>query len=198
MKGKILDVESGKVVEVDSTTDFPFSPDGSPVWIDGEKAYFVVDEPNPRYKLLEVEFRDRYDIGLYLRYLRRIRRVSYRDIYEATGYQGRTVKSVESGKFAPNADVVTNMMSALGAKLVARTELDYSCGVPEGRFSINRIGDNVVIVDMECDLTLSFEVGRYNETQRTTVPTGTPDMMDVARAMREIGEWLQEYHPELI
>lgn len=198
MKAIIRDNKTGKVVEAYSTTDFPFSPDGAPVWTDGTDAFFCVDEPSARYELLQVEVSDRYDIGLYLRYLRRLRRVSFSDIEEATGYSARTVKSVEAGKFAPSTDVVTNLMAALGAHLVAVTEQDYSCGIPEDRFGLNRIGDNVVVIDAEHDLTMSFEAGKFNETQDVTAPTGVPDAMTLARVMREIADWLQFYHPELL
>lgn len=189
---------TGEVVEVHSTTDFPFSPDGSPVWIDGEKVYCMVAEPDRHYDILEVDLENRYDIGIYLRYLRRLRHVSFSDLEEATGYSERTIKSIEVGKFSPSADVITDLLSALGSRLVAMTDLDYSCGIPEDRFGLTRIGNNVVVIDALFDLTVSFEVGRFNETQKTTVPTGTPDVMDIARAMREIGDWLQEYHPDLL
>lgn len=55
-----------------------------------------------------------------------------------------------------------------------------------------------VLTDMLNGVVVTFEDGQYNETQRTTMlddePLSKYSVTDLARIMREIGEWVSKYH----
>lgn len=53
--------------------------------------------------------------------------------------------------------------------------------------------------DKENDIVCTFEWHKFNETQQVEVSEGTqPDVMALAKAMREMGEWLNENHKDII
>lgn len=55
-----------------------------------------------------------------------------------------------------------------------------------------------VLTDTLNGVVVTFEDGQYNETQRTTMLDDEPlskfNINDLARIMREIGEWASKYH----
>ena len=55
-----------------------------------------------------------------------------------------------------------------------------------------------VLTDTLNGVVVTFEDGQYNETQRTTMlddePLSKYSVTDLARIMREIGEWAVRYH----
>ena len=57
-----------------------------------------------------------------------------------------------------------------------------------------------VLTDTSNGIVVRFEQGRFNESQKTTWLNDEPvsDYMQIARIMREIGEYMYENHKELI
>lgn len=53
------------------------------------------------------------------------------------------------------------------------------------------------VEDKECGIKVSFREGLFNETQNVELDDDKKDMMSVAGAMREIGEWLALEHREI-
>jgi DNA-binding XRE family transcriptional regulator len=123
MRAKLRNILTGQVVDVRSTTEHPDSSYGKPVWVDADgTAYFQVDTPNPLYEVSDVEVSDRYDIGLYLRYLRLGKGVTVRELADGVGYSPSTVINVEKGKFSPNTKILMNLLDALDAKMILKLD----------------------------------------------------------------------------
>lgn len=57
-----------------------------------------------------------------------------------------------------------------------------------------------VLTDTSNGIVVRFEQGRFNESQKITWLNDEPvsDYMQIARIMREIGEYMYENHKELI
>lgn len=62
----------------------------------------------------------------------------------------------------------------------------------------NTLPNGWVLTDTLNGVVVTFEDGYYNETQRTTMlddkPLSKYSVTDLARIMREIGEWAVRYH----
>ena len=55
------------------------------------------------------------------------------------------------------------------------------------------------VVNERDGIALTFKKGAFNETQQAYFFGGaTPDVMKLARSMREMTEWLQRNHPEML
>ena len=59
--------------------------------------------------------------------------------------------------------------------------------------------NNYVVTDTDNNCVISFEKGKFNETQKVTFleEVHGEDFMKVARVLREVGEWLVIHHPEI-
>lgn len=57
-----------------------------------------------------------------------------------------------------------------------------------------------VLADAEHGIVIVFEEGRFNETQKITFldDIESPDPVEIASRVREMGEWLMENHRELV
>lgn len=56
-----------------------------------------------------------------------------------------------------------------------------------------------VVGDPEGTFVVRFKEGEFNETREITYLRDSPmDALDEARVLREIPEWLQAYHPEVL
>jgi hypothetical protein len=58
--------------------------------------------------------------------------------------------------------------------------------------------NHYVVTDQTNGIVIVFEKGKYNETQKVTNLKNTDpnDFMLQARQMREVGEWLMNFHKE--
>lgn len=58
--------------------------------------------------------------------------------------------------------------------------------------------NHFVVTDQENKIVLIFKKGKFNETQEAIFLNDflADDFMKVAKIMREIGEWVQKYHPD--
>lgn len=64
----------------------------------------------------------------------------------------------------------------------------------------DNLPDGWVLSDAEYGIVIVFEEGRFNETQKITFldDIQSPDPVEIASRVREMGEWLMENHRELV
>lgn len=71
-----------------------------------------------------------------------------------------------------------------------------------GRYIVQASQDEgrAVVTDTECGVVVTFEVGNFNDSARTTLLNDYEgdDVMRVATALRELGGWLATNRPDLI
>lgn len=60
--------------------------------------------------------------------------------------------------------------------------------------------DGFVLTDPEKGIVITFERGRFNDTQKITFleDIEAPDPAVIARSLREMADWLAENHPETL
>ena len=123
MIARVRNIITGEVVDVRSTTEHPDSSYGNPVWVDADNvAYGQVDLPMPLYEVMDVEVYDREEIGIAIRNIREILRISSGDLAERAGLNKNTITNIERGKFSARVDVLISILTALGAKLTIKIE----------------------------------------------------------------------------
>lgn len=59
--------------------------------------------------------------------------------------------------------------------------------------------NGLVLTDTKKGIVIEFEKGKFNETQKVTMlnDIDSPDVMEMARVMREMGEWLIMHHKDI-
>jgi len=55
-----------------------------------------------------------------------------------------------------------------------------------------------VLSDKENALTVKWERGKFNETQEVSIGDPSLGVMGAARAMREIGDYLAKFYPDIV
>lgn len=63
-----------------------------------------------------------------------------------------------------------------------------------------QVADGWVCTDTENGIVCRFKAHRFNDTQKVTLlgDDSQPDVMKIARLMREMGDWLSENHNDIL
>lgn len=64
------------------------------------------------------------------------------------------------------------------------------------KYQVTEDGDKVTVTGPM--YVCAFTKGHFNDSQEVRWTTSDCDVMTAARLMRELAEWLQEEHPELL
>lgn len=66
------------------------------------------------------------------------------------------------------------------------------------RYSFDTQHGHSTVVDLENTIAVSWENGRYNETNRIEYAGDSLDVMELARLSRELSEYVALNYPELV
>jgi putative transcriptional regulator len=138
----------------------------------------------------------RKQIGLFIKDLRKERNVTQEELAESIGVTHATVNKIENGRFNYGIDLFFKISVVLGFKLelISKTEVDNS-----GRFDLFEYADKATVIDNLYSIRIDFTKGDFNGTQKVKFENDRGiSASDLATAMREIGDWLNENYSELI
>lgn len=68
------------------------------------------------------------------------------------------------------------------------------------RYKIEQSGDQITVTDTLYLICIIFTIHKWNETQRAVILDDNvkPDVMQLAQAMREVGDYMAINYPELV
>lgn len=118
---------------------------------------------------------------------------------------GNEIHARTVGKNRQEAEIYLNealRRSIIGAdEIISIKYVGEDTSEPESAISIqNVLGSDMYIIYDKNGFAATFEKGQFNDTVEILPPPGAENMeaLDIAKTLRQFGDWLAENAPELI
>lgn len=138
----------------------------------------------------------RQQVGLFIKRQRNELGLTQIQVSKLIGVTPATINKIEQGKYNWGIDLLFKLSIVLNFRFEFQTKeiADIS-----GRFDLFENEETGTVIDNKLGIKITFTIGSFNATQKVHFDNNQGlSPAEIATAMREIGDWLNENYDELI
>jgi len=145
----------------------------------------------------EVIKKARQQVGLVIRKARKDKGLTQEEVATQMGITTATINKIEVGKFNYGIDFFFKLSIILDFRF--DIQLNVSSDI-KGRFDVFEKGNEATVLDYSSGIRIVFQKGKFNTTQQVYFEQNKGGIApeELSTALKEIAEWLNENHSDLL